>query len=200
MDYSLSPDTDTDNRFSLMFRAENASEAPPEIRDRILRYFELYLDLLDSVDRKVVFNPPTYSVRINQQNLTAAAKREIENIAAKCRQVFALEGASGGDLFIGLEDAGVNVLSFPTDPIITIRNYGYITEEQKNEFFKCLYTKGYMRSEPEPLSYFAKNRRRDHLVKRFYLDEQISLSKAAEYLGISLIEARELVKKWGVES
>ena len=87
MDYFLSPDTDTDNRFSLMFRAENASEAPPEILDRILRYFELYLDLLDSVDRKVVFNPPTYSVRINQQNLTAAAKREIENIAAKCRQV-----------------------------------------------------------------------------------------------------------------
>lgn len=89
MDYFLSPDTDTDtdNRFLLMFRAENASEAPPEILDRILRYFELYLDLLDSVDRKVVFNPPTYSVRINQQNLTAAAKREIENIAAKCRQV-----------------------------------------------------------------------------------------------------------------
>ena len=120
MDYFLSPDTDTDNRFSLMFRAENASEAPREILDRILRYFELYLDLLDSVDRKVVFNPPTYSVRINQQNYCNSQARNRTS------------------------------LQMPSS--------------------------------------------------MFYLDEQISLSKAAEYLGISLIEARELVKKWGVES
>ena len=44
-----------------------------------------------------------------------------------------------------------------------------------------------------------KNHRLNRLAMRLYFDGEISMSKAAEYLGISLLEARELVKKWGVE-
>ncbi len=309
MDYFLKPDDD--QRFSLLFRAENASAAPDEIIDRIHRHFELYLQLLEHVDRKVAFNPPTYWMKIDHQELTDEDKRRIEDIAAICRQALSLEGVTGEDLFMGLEDAGVNIIAFPTDPdnevwgasahsleygafiyvndhplipeerkifslihelghlilhrdkyasnpselkyasrksdlaekvadhfagsfllprdrlrrewfdddltlselfhlkrkfkisiqavIKTLHNYGYITDAQKDDFLECLYSRGYRKAEPDPLPYIMKNHRLNRLAMRLYFDGEISMSKAAEYLGISLLEARELVKKWGVE-
>lgn len=115
MDYFLSPKSE--GYSSLMYRAERASDTPSEIIERIVRRFELYSDLLKSIKQKSVFVPPTYSLRLDsERKLTDDDKRAIEEVALKCRYGLELDGVTGQDLFLALEEVGINILAFSTDP------------------------------------------------------------------------------------
>lgn len=312
MDYFLSSAAESGS--SLMYRAERASDTPMEIIDGIARRFELYANLLRSTEQKAVYVPPTYSIRlVGQRELTEDDKKAIEKIALKCRQALSLDGIAGGDLFWALEEAGINVLAFPTDPnakvwgasaysredgsyvyvndhdsipeerkifslihelahlvlhrdrywrepeelkyvskrkdinervadhfassfllprtkleqevailgqgisvsnmftlkkkykvsfqavVMALSNYGLLSKEETRKFFAFLNSKGYKNTEPRPLAYFEKNHQLTLCLENLYERGDIGLNKVAEYLGLSLIEARKVVMGWGVD-
>lgn len=312
MDYFLSPTNE--GRSSLMYRAERASDTPEEIIDGILRRFELYSNLLQSNKQKSVFNPPTYSIRFdNQQRLSEKDKNAIEEVAVKCRQALFLDSCTGQDLFLALEETGIGVLAFPVDPsarvwgasayshedgafiyvnddasiteerkifslvhelghlimhrdgysqihselkyvsrrrdinekaadhftscfllprhkleqearimggdisfsgivhlkkkykvsfqavVMALANYGFISNQESKRFFAALNSRGYNKTEPMPLPYFEKNNRFTLHLQSLYRNGDIGLNKVAEYLELPLMEARKVVREWGVE-
>jgi transcriptional regulator with XRE-family HTH domain len=115
MDFFLSPAV---NRgASLLYRAERAADTPDHVIASILRRFELYAELLQLTQRKSVFHPPTYTVKLEGQlKLSESDERLIEEVAGKTRMTLGLDGVTGHDVFYALEGAGINILAFPTDP------------------------------------------------------------------------------------
>ena len=57
---------------------------------------------------------------------------------------------------------------------------------------------GGLKTEPDPLPYFEKEQKLRAYVQKLYLEEVIGISKVAELLGCSLMDARDMAKKWGV--
>lgn len=311
MDYFLS--STEEHGSYLMYRAERAIDTPIMIVDSIMHRFDLYADLLLNFKKEAVFVPPTYSIRLSgQQKLTESDKRMIEEVALKCRRALSLEGITGGDLFWAVEEAGINVLAFPTDPnakvwgasayshesgsyvyvndhdsipeerkifslihelghlvlhrdlywhdpeelkymskrkdineqvadhfassfllprarlereisilgndpsisniftlkrrynvsfqavVMALRSYGLLSKEAASKFFAFLNSRGYMDTEPKPLPYIEKNHQLTFCLQNLYERGEIGLNKVAEYLGLSLLEARKVVREWGV--
>lgn len=101
----------------LMFRVGNAGKAGPKLIDGVARRFQLYADLLIHFPEQSAFNPPTYTVKLQgQKELAENDKKAIERIAQKIRRGLSVEGADGCDLFVALEEAGINIVASATDP------------------------------------------------------------------------------------
>lgn len=307
LDFFLSS---SDDRFStLMFRAGKAS---PEHIARVARHFQLYADLLMNFPQQSAFNPPAYSLEPQgKREITENDKMAIQRIAEKVKRSLSMEGADGQDLFVALEEAGINIVAYGTDPeselwgasafsydlgsyiyvnddpevteerkifslihelghlvlhrggyrrihselnyigkekdisekmadhfascfllpqdrlerewavvgdnislsgimylkkkykvsfLVVVRalaNHGFISPQQANEFEDHLRSEGFTKTEPDPLPYFKKSERFNLLVQSLYRKGSIGLNKMAEYFDISIMEAREMVKKWG---
>jgi|SRR5690554_4052232 len=157
MDFFLS--ATADRGASLLYRAERAADTPAEVIDLIIRRFELYAELLEVIQLKSVFHPPTYTVKLEGPvSLSESDQRMIEEIAGKTRRALGLDGVTGQDLFLALEDAGINILAFPTDPqaevwaasayseesgaYIYVNDDGSISEERK--IFSLIHELGHL--------------------------------------------------------
>lgn len=51
-------------------------------------------------------------------------------------------------------------------------------------------------SKPEPEDYINKNEKLQALVRKLIINEEITINKAAEVLGIPVLDMRKLAKKW----
>lgn len=301
-----------DEASTLMYRAERAADTPEQIIDGIVRRFELYSQLLRIVGQRSVFIPPTYALRLEgKRKLTDLDKRVIEDVALKCRRVLGLEGVAGHDLFLALEEVGISILAFPTDPaaqvwgasafstesgafiyvndhtsvaeerkifslihelghlilhrdryslrhsevkyvsrrqelnekvadhfassflvprhklqqevegigdvsiesvfylkrkfrvsfqaiVMALKNYSMISDKQSGRLFAFLNARGFNKSEPAPLPYFEKNNRYKLYIQTLYRTGEIGLNKVAEFLDLSVVEARQMSQQWGI--
>lgn len=80
--------------------------------------------------------------------------------------------------------------------IYTLEKYGYIDGKTLGHLFKKLKEAGYEHQEPEPRGYIIKNEKLYALVRKLVIKEEITINKAAEVLGISVLEMRKMAKKW----
>ncbi|MFW5794767.1 MAG: helix-turn-helix domain-containing protein [Bacillota bacterium] len=80
--------------------------------------------------------------------------------------------------------------------IVTLKEYGYIDNRILESLFKKLRNAGYDKKEPEPRDYIKKNEKIQALFRKLIIKEEITVNKAAETLGISVLEMRKLAKKW----
>ena len=296
---------------TLMLRAEKASNVCDELLGTVLQRFRRYVEALSLANVKTAFVPPTYSLKLEGKTaLTENDKKEIEGIANRLRVSLGLEGVFGPELFMGLEDAGINVVAFPYEGdtwamsaysrelgsfiwvndstsiseerkifslihelghlvlhrenytvsspelrytskrnsiqeraadyfagcflvprnrlsndlslkgvitlnrvvaaknrhkvsvqslIMALDNYGLISREKTKSLFAALNRRmGGLKTEPDPLPYFEKEQKLRAYVQKLYLEEVIGISKVAELLGCSLMDARDMAKKWGV--
>ena len=293
-----------------MFRAEKADSVPDEILETVLQSFRRYAEALSLANVKTAFVPPTYSLKLEgKSTLTEGDKKAIEEVANQLRSFLGLEGVFGPDLFMGIEDAGINIVASPYDAdiwamsayspelgsfiwindcssiseerkifslihelahlvlhreryivagpelrysskrnsiqekaadcfagcflvprrrlvndssfkgvvtlsriiaakrkyrvsvqslILALVNYGLISRQESKSLFATLnWRMGGLKEEPP---HFEKDRKRKGTVQQLYLDGTIGISKVAELLGCSLMEARQKTKEWGVGS
>ncbi len=82
---------------------------------------------------------------------------------------------------------------------MALSNYGLLSKEDTRKFFAQLNWKGYKSDEPSPLPYFEKNHRFTLYLQNLYNNGGIGLNKVAEYLDVSIVEARKTVREWGVD-
>ena len=80
--------------------------------------------------------------------------------------------------------------------ITTLKEYGYIDNRILGSLFKKLKDAGYDKTEPEPEDYINKNEKLQALVRKLIINEEITINKAAEVLGISVLDMRKLARKW----
>lgn len=80
--------------------------------------------------------------------------------------------------------------------ITTLKEYGYIDNRILGSLFKKLKDAGYDKTEPEPEDYINKNEKLQALVRKLIINEEITINKAAEVLGIPVLDMRKLAKKW----
>ncbi len=105
---------DSYENMTLMFRAEKADSVPDEILGAVLQRFRRYAEVLSLAGVKTAFVPPTYSLKLEGKSaLTEDDRRAIEEVADRLRTLLGLEGVFGPDLFLGLEDAGINIVASP---------------------------------------------------------------------------------------
>lgn len=304
---------DSYENMTLMFRTEKADSVPDEILGAVLQSFTRYVEALSLADVKTAFVPPTYSLKLEgKSTLTEGDRRAIEEVANRLRSLLGLEGVFGPDLFMGLEDAGINIVASPyeasiwamsaysprlgsfiwvndcdsiseerkifslihelghlvlhrenyivagpelrytsrrnsiqeraadhfagcfllprkrlsADPsfkgvvtlnrviaaknryrvsvqslIMALGNYGLISRQESKSLFATLNRRmGGLTKEPKPLPHFEKDQKLKAIVQQLYLDGAVGISKVAELMGCSLMDARRSAKEWGVGS
>lgn len=83
--------------------------------------------------------------------------------------------------------------------LVALFNYGYINKEQRDNAYKLLSQKGYMKSEPHPIGYIEKNLQYMNMIKELFTKDEIGVSKVAELLDMKIIDTRKLVKDWCID-
>jgi Zn-dependent peptidase ImmA (M78 family)/DNA-binding XRE family transcriptional regulator len=82
-----------------------------------------------------------------------------------------------------------------------LRDERFITGQEHQDFYRFLGRFGYRKKEPDRMKdIFSKNVRYITLVRNAYDNEQITLSKAAELLDLSVVRAREKMQEWSHHS
>lgn len=78
-----------------------------------------------------------------------------------------------------------------------LRDERFITDEEQRDFYRFLRHFGYKEKEPDGMrDIFSKNVRYITLVRNAYENEEITLSKAAELLSLTVLQARERILTW----
>ncbi len=82
---------------------------------------------------------------------------------------------------------------------VMLREYGMITREQSDAFWKQVNKKATEKIEPHPLPKMAieeKNPKLIGKIKDDFLKEEIGTNKVAELLGMNLVDTRKMLKSW----
>jgi len=82
---------------------------------------------------------------------------------------------------------------------VMLHEYGFISKEVYNEFWRRINLNGFKQEEPFPLEKIdiqEKNVRLVNRIKDLYFNEEISANKISEVLGMDTLETRKLLKEW----
>ena len=82
---------------------------------------------------------------------------------------------------------------------VMLHEYGFISKEVYNDFWRRINLNGFKQEEPFPLDKIDIQEKNVKLVKRIkdlYFNEEISANKISEVLGIDTLETRKLLKEW----
>lgn len=82
-----------------------------------------------------------------------------------------------------------------------LKDVGYLSADEERNYYRQLARLGYREKEPEPMEdVFSRNLRYIALIKNAYENEKITLSKVAELLDITALQAREKILEWSRHS
>lgn len=96
------------------------------------------------------------------------------------------------DLMEYKKDLGISLQALT----MSLKNYGHLDKKQSDRIFRVINGKWGRKNEPEPIEYQRKNKTYNHLVRNLYLNEAITTGRVAEFLGITLREARGIANEW----
>lgn len=82
---------------------------------------------------------------------------------------------------------------------VMLHEYGFISKEVYNDFWRRINLNGFKQEEPFPLDKIdiqEKNVKLVNRIKDLYFNEAISANKISEVLGMDTLETRKLLKEW----
>ena len=152
-----------------------------------------------------MFHHRQYSDKDDASFYTGARSDLHEQVANKFAGFFLMPRHLAEE-YIEEHDHKVDMFEMKHHFKVSIQSLYYVLNEYKmiskagyREFWKTLNGQGLKRKEPEPMETIFiqdKNKRLMKHLKRLYLEDEVSVNKISEVLGLKLVDTRRLLKDW----